>query len=86
MRTFECYPHKICVEPLKEKSFFESEGGLQEMGKVVSVGKGVTFVKKGDTLFFSSWGCDKTPEVDGKVYYIVSDTAEFILGKINAKK
>lgn len=81
--TFIPYNNKIQIEPIKEEMFMESEDPvLSEMGKVVAIGKDVKFCKVGDTLFFTSWGVDKTPVQDGKNFYVVEENSEFILGKI----
>ena len=82
------YDNKIVIEPSTEKGFLVSEQQpLEEMGKVIAVGKKVKFVKVGDTLFFSSWGMFKTPEVDkkGTRYFVVPESSEFILGKYGHK-
>lgn len=84
-KTFVPFPNKIVVEPIKAETFLQVENNYEEMGKVISVGKGVTFVKPGDTIFFRAFGCDKTPEVDGKVYYVVEVSPQFILGKYGKK-
>lgn len=83
---FVPYPDKIHIEPFKndEDSILRGEeNSFQEMGKVIAVGKDVKFCKVGDTIFFSSWGTLKTPEVKGVQYYVVSDSPQFILGKLS---
>jgi co-chaperonin GroES (HSP10) len=76
------YLTKIQVEPVKKDTMLMSDQkDYQEMGKVIAVGSKVKFVKKGDLLYFTSWGVDKTPEVDGKSYYVVEESSAFILGK-----
>lgn len=49
----------------------------KEKGIVVSIGRDVTFVKVGDTVYFDSWGCSMT--ADGN--YIVSEDPNIIQGK-----
>lgn len=79
---FTPYPDKIQIEPIKQDTMLLTEGNqFQEMGKVIAVGSLVKFVKKGDILYFSSWGVSKTPEINGKQYYVVSESSDFILGK-----
>ncbi len=79
--NFVPYDDKIEVEPAQQTTVLSSEPALEEMGTVVAIGANVRFVKPGDTLFFVSHGCWKTPEVDGKRHYLVPETPEFILGK-----
>jgi len=80
------YKDKIEVDPFKATKIIKSEEvSLIEMGKVVAVGSDVTFVKVGDILYFDSWGCSKTPEVDGKRHYLVAELSSVILGKENAE-
>lgn len=79
---FICYPNKIEIIPLEKEGFFKTEQNLEERGKVISVGKDVKFVKIGDIIYFSSWGLNITPEVEGVKHYVIPDTADFILGKI----
>lgn len=91
MKKFIPFNDKIVVEPITQDSFLMGEmKPLEEMGKVIAVGSKVKFVKVGDTLFFSSWGCQKTPVVDGnpdgKRYYVVPEAGDFILGKYESRK
>ncbi len=82
-KTFTPFWDKIVVEPIVKKGFLVSDQPpLEEMGKVIAVGKSVKFVKVGDTLCFSSWGVNKTPEINGKVYYVVPEQSDFIQGKL----
>lgn len=86
MKKFIPYKDKIVVQPITKKSFLlNDQKPLEEMGKVIAIGKDVKFVKVGDTLFFSSWGVQKTPEVDGVEYYVVPERSEFITGKYGSK-
>lgn len=82
------YYDKIEVEPFKpqNKVIKSEEQGLIEVGKVISVGEHVTFVKPGDVIYFDSWGCSKTPDFDGKIHYIVSTDNSVILGKQQDEK
>jgi len=82
---FTPFPDRILIEPFKQESMLMSEQNI-ESGKVIEVGSKVKFVKKGDTIYFTSWGLDKTPEVDGVRYYVVQENSDFILGKINGQK
>lgn len=84
---FKPYHNKIQIEPIKKDTMLMTEQkDYQEMGRVIAVGENVRFVKKGDLLYFTSWGVDKTPEIDGKSYYVVEDSSAFILGKEDARK
>lgn len=84
---FTPYYDKIQIEPIKQDLMLVSEQNqYHEMGKVVSVGSKVKFVKKGDIVYFDSWGCKKTPEEDGKSYYVISCSDTFILGKKNENR
>ncbi len=79
------YDDKIEIEPFSISKIIKSEEtSLIEAGKVVAVGSKVTFVKVGDTLYFDSWGCSKTPEREGKRHYLVAETSAVILGKEDA--
>ena len=82
------YYDKICIEPIKQETMLQADTNqFIEAGKVISIGRDVKFVKKGDLVYFSSWGVSKTPELDGKQYYVVSEHSDFILGKeINEPK
>lgn len=73
---------KIEIEPFKVQGIIHTEEtSLIERGRVVAVGSDVTFVKEGDVIYFDSWGCSKTPEVDGKRHYIITEKTDVILGK-----
>lgn len=75
------YPNKIWFEPqIKETVLLSEEKQVVEIGKVLGVGEGVTFVKEGDTIFFLHYGVECTPEVEGKRYWTVRDCPEFIMG------
>ncbi len=79
--NFTPYIGKIWFEPIKQDSVILSEEAqIVEAGKVLGVGEGVEFVKEGDTIFFLGYGAEKTPEMDGKVYWTVRDCPEFIMG------
>ncbi len=83
---FEVYPNKILIEPIKSDMILEDDNNnFEEMGIVVQAGKGVKFAKVGDTLFFVKWGVEKTPEINGISYFVVPDSAEFIIGRIGTK-
>jgi len=84
---FRPYYDKIQIEPIKVDAMLVSDTNqFQEMGKVIAVGEMVEFVKKGDIVYFSSWGASKTPEIDGKQYFVVADSSDFILGKEDGRK
>lgn len=78
------YNNKIEVEPITKETVIDQgdEKNLQEMGKVVSIGATVTFVKVGDTIFFDSWGCIKT--ADGR--YVVPEDPNVIIGKYESEE
>lgn len=81
--TFIPYPGKIEIQPLKQEGVFDtSDNNFEEAGTVLQVGTGVTFVQEGDTLYFMAHGLWKTPEVDGVHHYIIEESSEYILGKI----
>ncbi len=84
------YCDKIEVEPIKQDQVILSqEQSFEEMGIVVAIGDHVQGIFPelaiGDTLFFVSHGCWKTPEVEGKRHYLVSCDEEFILGYAKAE-
>lgn len=83
MSKFTPFYGKIQIEPFVVDGILIPEDGQlkKEMGEVISVGKGVTFVKKGDTLVFASWGAEKVDQED-KTYWVVKEDSLFILGKI----
>ena len=82
---FQPFYDRILIEPTKHESMLISEQNI-ESGTVIATGGKVSFVKKGDTVYFAPWGLDKTPEVDGVRYYVVQENSDFILGKINGQK
>jgi co-chaperonin GroES (HSP10) len=84
--SFQPYDTKIQIELLRDDALLSSETQFQEAGKVIAVGDKVKFVKPGDILYFASWGLSKTPEIDGKVYRVVEECSDFILGKENGRK
>lgn len=84
---FTCYHDKIEIKPNKKEGIILSqEEGFVESGEVLQVGSAVEWIKKGDTIFFESWGCTKTPEVDGVTHYLVSYKPDVILGKYEGGK
>lgn len=86
-KKFIPFGDKIVVEPMTKQGFLvQDQKPLEEMGKVIAIGKNVKFVKVGDILCFSSWGCTKTPEVDGVSHYVVPEMSEFIQGKYESRK
>lgn len=86
MKKIIPYYDKIEIQPLRKETLLLNEGqNLEEIGKVISVGSKVKFVKPGDVILFSNWGCVKVM-VDDKEHFIVPDSSEFILGKINVAK
>lgn len=76
---------RVQIRPLKSENALLDES-LREIGEVIAVGTKCTFLKKGDTVFFTSWGMDKTPDEDGESYYVIPEKSEFILGKYHGKK
>ena len=79
---FVPYYDKIQIKPLDKKTVIQSQDkNLQERGEVIAVGRDVTFVEIGDILYFDSWGCSTTPEIDGVQHYVVSESSQVILGK-----
>lgn len=82
------YFNKVYIKPFEEEGMLRAEGdAFLEKGTVLAVGRDCKFLKKGDTVFFSSWGCDKTPpDEDGNVYYVLAEQAQFILGKLGHGK
>lgn len=82
MKKFIPFRDKIEVRPFKQESIIlNQEESLIEAGEVIAVGEDVTFVKPGDTLYFDSWGCSKTPAENGEHHYVVPEKSEIILGK-----
>ena len=77
------YRDKIEIIPQKKVGIIKSQktDDFVEYGEVVSVGENVTFVKAGDKVFFDSWGCMKTPKIDGVERYLVTESGSVILGK-----
>jgi len=73
---------RIQIEPIEKKEILTtSDKNLTEIGNVIAVGDDVGFVDVGDVLIFTSWGVDKV-EYEGKFYYFLLESDEFILGKI----
>lgn len=81
--TFIPYHDKIEIRPFKNETVIASDQKFHEMGEVVAIGGEVEFVKVGDILVFTAHGVWETPEIDGVKHYVVSENAEFILGKID---
>lgn len=81
---FTPYFDKVQIEPKTQDVMLRTDDTMmEEMGTVIAIGKDVKFLKVGDTVFFSSWGSNKTTEIDkeGKRYYVVTESSQFILGK-----
>ena len=73
---------RIQIEPLEKKELLiTSEKNLTEIGKIVAVGFDTIHSQVGDVIMFTSWGVDKV-EYEGKSYYFLLESDEFILGKI----
>lgn len=86
-KRFIPFPDKIVIEPFTHPSYIPTDDEMfEEMGTVISVGSSVTFCRKGDVIFFLAHGSDKTPEVDGKRWYVVTEHSSFILGKYAKEK
>lgn len=76
------YQGQVEIETIQKKSVIHGDDKeLLEMGKVVAVGEGVTFLKIGDIVHFESYGCGKTAPVDGIVHYVVQVNESVIRGK-----
>lgn len=76
------YYDKIEVVPLEKDTILLTPDQIkEERGRVTAIGRDVKFVQVGDILYFSSWGCTETQEVDGVKRYIIPEQSEFILGK-----
>lgn len=85
-KTFVPYFDKVQIKPIEDDSVLKGEGdSFLSVGIVIAVGSDVNFLKKGDTVFFVAYGVDKTPEIDGEQFYVVSQKSEFILGKYGSK-
>lgn len=69
----------ILVQPIEKKTPLGS-GPLCEYGRVVAVGESVEKVKVDDQIGFLVWGVNSLI-VDGKKYYFIKETDDFILGK-----
>lgn len=83
--NFTVYPGKILVSRIEADpdAMLREERRFEEMGLVEDVGKGVTFVKKGDIVFYVEWAELKTPEINGKNYVVVPCDDESIIGKLS---
>lgn len=80
--NFIPHPGKVEIETIERDSVILSDTSkYEEMGRVLSVGEGVTWLKAGDVVFFLAYGVEQTPEYDGKVHYVVPATEKFIIGK-----
>lgn len=84
-KKFIPFYDKVQIRPFKRDNWVPDES-LLEKGEVLAVGDACKFLKKGDTVFFVSWGLDKTPDENGESYYVVPEKSEFILGKYGAGK
>lgn len=81
--TFIPYYDKIEVRPIRAETYIETaDKNFEEMGEVIAVGEYVEFVKPGDILIFVSHGCWETPEIDGAKHYVVTNSPEYVLGKV----
>lgn len=80
---FTPFAGKIVFERIEQDSVILQDGNkYEEMGRVVQVGEGVTFVKEGDVIFFLAYGVEQTPKYNGQNYYVVPCDAKFLIGKI----
>ncbi len=75
------YKNRIVVKPFKSESLLADDDRIIEIGEVLAVGEGVEWLKVGDVVYFDSYGCTKTAERNGEVYYTVLVSEETILGK-----
>lgn len=72
------YYNKIIIEPEDNSGPIKTgQDSKKEKGRVISIGRDVTFVKVGDTVYFDSWGCSTT--ADG--HYVISEDPNIIQGK-----
>lgn len=76
------FGNNILIEPITESQIALSDTpSLCSYGNVLDVGEEVKKIKKGDKIGFTVWGLNHL-DVEGKRYYFVPETPEFILGKI----
>lgn len=74
------FKNKVEITPIKIDGFLQQES-IANCGIVITVGEGVKFCKKGDTVFFRDFGLDKVKDKDEVEHFVVEVSEEFILGK-----
>lgn len=79
--NFTPYPGKIEIEPITPDTVLLLQEAYEEMGRVIQVGEGVTWIEPGDVVFFLAYGVEQTPDYQGKIHYVVPATDKFIIGK-----
>jgi co-chaperonin GroES (HSP10) len=79
------------VEPFKADSIIiDPNAKYEEMGKIMALPYGLqeydcgTVLKVGDVIFFDSYACRATPEIDGKKHYVVNVFDGGLLGVMRA--
>lgn len=85
-------PGHVEIRPIKNEGLAPiSEEKYEEMGEVVAIphDKADSFaeyhhnIRVGDTIFFDSYACRATPEVNGEKHYVVSLDGGGYLGVIH---
>lgn len=76
------FGNNILVKPTEKKQILVSDSGtLCEYGEVLAIGEGVSSIKVGDIIGFTTWGVNKL-EIDGTTHYFVQEDYRFLLGTI----
>lgn len=90
MGKFIPAPGHVEIEPLRtEGIIINPEQKYEEIGNVIQLSEQNTGLERGkvelgDTIFFDSYACRATPEIDGKKHYVVDITSGGLLGIIKA--
>lgn len=74
------FKNKVEISLVKTDGFL-GQDNISNCGVVISVGEGVKFCKKGDTIYFREYGLDKVKDKDEVEHFFVEISEEFILGK-----
>lgn len=76
------YGRNMWIEPVvKSQVLVADKVSLCEYGEVMAIGKDVKDTKVGDMVGFKVWGVTEL-EVDGKKYFFVPESDDFLLGTI----
>lgn len=72
MAKFIPAPGHVEIRPFKNEGIIaQQDQKYEEMGEVLALGDFVDNIRVGDQIFFDSYACHATPEIDGEKQYFV---------------